>query len=190
MTELTTLADGGAGLVSYAAKANFRSLGKRFGKDTPRVAAAVAAADAAALADALAEGDATVEVDGLGAVSLSGDDVIVTETPQEGWAVAREGETVALDLTITPELTALGLAREAVRLVQDARKKAGLEVTDRIDLAWSATGPVAEALRTHEALIAGEVLAVSVSDALDDVPDGAQTTSEDGALTLRIRKAG
>ncbi len=190
VTELTTLADGGAGLVSYAAKANFRSLGKRFGKDTPRVAAAVAAADAAALADALAEGDATVEVDGLGAVSLSGDDVIVTETPQEGWAVAREGETVALDLTITPELTALGLAREVVRLVQDARKKAGLEVTDRIDLAWSATGPVAEALRTHEALIAGEVLAVSVSDALDDVPDGAQTTSEDGALTLRIRKAG
>ena len=190
VSELTTLADGGAGLVTYTAKANFRSLGKRFAKNTPRVAAAVAEADAAALAAALADGTASVTVDDLGEVALAGEDVIVTETPQEGWAVAREGETVALDLTITPELSALGLAREAVRLVQDTRKRAGLEVTDRIDLAWSATGEVADALRTHHDLLAGEVLAVSVSENLDDVPDGTESADETGALTLRLRRHG
>ena len=190
VSELATLADGGAGLVSYSAKANFRSLGKRFAKDTPRVAAAVAAADAAALAAALDEGEASVSVEGLGTVTLTSDDVIVTETPQEGWAVAREGETVALDLAITPELTALGQAREAVRMVQEARKRAGLDVTDRIDLAWSAEGDVAVALRTHRDLLAGEVLAVSISEDLADLPDGVETTSEDGTLTVRLRRRG
>jgi isoleucyl-tRNA synthetase len=186
---LTTLADGGAGLVSYAAKANFRSLGKRFAKDTPRVAAAVAAADAAALAEALAQGSATVKVDGLGSVALGPEDVVVTETPQEGWAVAREGETVALDLTVTPELTALGLAREVVRAVQEARKRAGLDVTDRIELAWAAGDDLAAAIRTHQTLIAGEVLAVQVTDDLDQVADGAQSSNDDLGLTVRLRRA-
>ena len=66
---------------------------------------------------------------------MSADEVLLTETPREGWAVATEaGETVALDLTVTPELRRAGLAREVVRLVQEARKTGGLEVTDRIDL--------------------------------------------------------
>ena len=194
VVELTTLSEGagegaGAALLSYSAKANFRSLGKRFAKDTPRVAAAVAAADAAALAAALTAGTAAVTVEGLGEVSLSEDDVIVTETPKEGWAVAREGETVALDLAVTPGLVALGLAREVVRAVQEARKNAGLAVTDRIDLAWEASAETAAAIRTHADLIAGEVLAVSLSDDLSQVADGVSSTSEDGSLSLRLRRA-
>jgi isoleucyl-tRNA synthetase len=129
-------------------------------------------------------------VDGLGEVALEPDDVVVTETPQQGWAVAREGETVALDLTVTPELTALGLAREVVRAVQEARKRAGLAVTDRIDLAWHAEGELAQAIRAHGALIAGEVLAVSMTDDLSKVPDGVESTSEDSSLTLRLRRSG
>lgn len=187
--ELTTLADGGAGLVEYQVKANFRTLGKRFARDTPKVAAAVAAADPAALAADLAAGRAAVAVDGLGEVHLDADDVIVTETPQEGWAVAREGETVALDLTLTPALVGLGTAREVVRIVQEARKRAGLEVTDRIELAWSAEGAVAEAIREHAASIAEEVLAVAVHDDLDRVIDGEQTMNGDPAVTLRLRRA-
>jgi isoleucyl-tRNA synthetase len=187
--ELTTLADGGAGLVSHAAKANFRSLGKRFGKDTPRVASAVAAADAAALAAALAAGTASVVVDDLGEVELAPDDVIVTETPQEGWAVAREGETVALDLSVTAELTSLGLAREVVRAVQEARKSAGLEVTDRIHLALSADDETAAAIATHADMIAGEVLAVSLTDDLDQLSSATESSSDDGALTIRLRRA-
>ena len=65
----------------------------------------------------------------------------LTETPREGWAVATDGgETVALDLELTPELRRAGLAREVVRLVQEARKTAGLDVTDRIELAGRPTG--------------------------------------------------
>ncbi len=189
VAELTTLADGGAGLISYSAKANFRSLGKRFARDTPRVAQAVASADAAELAAALALDEASVVVDGLGEVALTAEDVIVTETPHEGWAVAREGETVALDLTVTPELVALGRAREVVRAVQDARKRAGLEVTDRIDLAWQADDETAEAIRTHAAMIAGEVLALSMTDDLDALADATQTSTEDSSITLRLRRA-
>ena len=185
---LTTVSDGGAGLVRYQAKANFRSLGKRFARDTPRVAAAVAETDAAALATALADGQAAVWVDGLGEVALDAEDVVVTETPQEGWAVAREGETVALDLTVTRELAALGLAREVVRVVQEARKRAGLDVTDRIDLVWSATGDVAGAITEHQQTIAREVLATTVSDDLSSL-DGAETVNADPEVTIRLRRA-
>ena len=81
-------------------KANFRALGKRFGKSTPVVAAAVAGADAAWLVAAIrGRGPAVLEVDGVGPVELAEDDVIITETPREGWTVASDaGETVALDL--------------------------------------------------------------------------------------------
>jgi isoleucyl-tRNA synthetase len=78
---------------------------------------------------------------------------------------ADAGETVALDLTVTPELRRAGIAREVVRLVQDARKASGLEMTDRIALTWSASEPeVAEAVREHAAAVAGEVLATSFTE--------------------------
>jgi isoleucyl-tRNA synthetase len=71
------------------------------------------------------------------------------------------GETVAIDTTVTPELRREGLAREVIRLVQEARKNDGLDISDRISLRWSASDPeLAGALTEHAALIAGEVLAV------------------------------
>jgi isoleucyl-tRNA synthetase len=87
---------------------------------------------------------------------------VVTETPREGWAVASEGgETVALDLALTPELRRAGLARDVVRTLQEARKAAGLEVWDRIEVVWAADGELAEALRDHGPAVADEVLATS-----------------------------
>jgi isoleucyl-tRNA synthetase len=171
-------------LVERSAKGNFRALGRRFGKDTPKVAAAVAAAPADELAAALREhGTATVAVDGA-EVEVSAEEVLLTETPREGWAVATEaGETVALDLVVTPELRRAGLAREVVRLVQEARKAAGLEVTDRIDLGWAASGEVAEALREHAGLVAGEVLATSFAEG--ELGDGADVR-HDADLGLRF----
>ena len=176
----------GAGdLVDHSAKGNFRNLGKRFAKDTPTVAAAVAAADAGALAAALtADGSAKVEVPGLGEVEVTADDVIVSERPREGWSVVNEqGETIALDLEITPELERAGLAREVVRLVQEARKKAGFDVSDRIRLQWAADGTLAEALDEHADLVAGEVLAVEMARA---TPDGDGWAGDDD-LGLRYR---
>ncbi len=163
---------GSAGdLVEVAAKANFRNLGKRFGARTPTVAAAIAASDAARLSAELAQhGSATVDCDGP--VAVRPDEVIVTERPREGWSVVNEhGETVALDLTMTPELLRAGVAREAVRLIQEARKAAGLDVVDRIRLTWSADGATAAALREHQELVAAEVLAVQVAAQAEPGPD-------------------
>ena len=96
-------------------------------------------------------------------VSLGQDEVIVTQTPKAGWTVATDGgETVALEVTLTPELRREGLAREAIRLIQDARKSDGLDVTDRIALWWEASGPdLAAALTEQGPVIAAEVLATS-----------------------------
>jgi isoleucyl-tRNA synthetase len=154
---------GSAGdLVDYSAKGNFRALGKRFGKQTPLVAQAIADADAGVLAAALrADGKATVAFEG--GVEVSADEVIVSERPREGWSVVNEqGETVALDLELTPELVRKGLLRDVVRVVQEARKTAGLEVSDRITLTWTGTGEAADALREDAAFVADEVLATSV----------------------------
>ena len=167
VTGLDPLADAGD-LVDVTARPQFRALGKRFGPRTKEVAAAIGAADPAILAAALrADGQATVEVGGE-PVTLSADEVQLTETPRLGWAVATSGgATVALDLTVTPELRRAGLAREAVRLVQEARKTSGLSITDRIALWWTASDDdLAAALREHADTVAGEVLAASYTEGL------------------------
>jgi isoleucyl-tRNA synthetase len=139
-------------------------------------------------------------------VAVGPDDVIVTQTPRAGWAVATDaGETVAIDTTITPELRREGLAREVIRLIQETRKSDGLDVTDRIVLRWSVGGArgaraargargadLAAALTEHAGLIAGEVLAVEfgpieadAADVADAVPDDARE-HEDAELGLRF----
>ena len=137
MRTVDVLAAEGGELVDHTVKPNFRALGKRFGKSTPAVAAAITAADPEWLAGQMrSSATAPVVVDGE-TVTLQPDDVIITQTPRSGWAVATDaGETVALEVTITPQLRREGLAREVVRLVQDERKNAGLHVSDRISLWW------------------------------------------------------
>jgi isoleucyl-tRNA synthetase len=175
------LAAGGS-LVDTTAKANFRTLGKRFGKTVQAVAAAIAAADAAALSGSLRSSrTATVTVDGE-PVELSPDEVVITETPRSGWAVASDaGATVALDLEITPELRQAGVARDVIRLVQEARKSSGLDVSDRIVLRYQASVQTASALAEHGALVADEVLAVDLATG-----EGAGEPFTDDALELRF----
>jgi isoleucyl-tRNA synthetase len=147
-------------LVDHSAKGNFRSLGRRFGKQTPRVAEAIASADAEQLAERLAEHGSAV-VDFEGGVEVTSEDVIISERPREGWSVVNEhGETIALDLHLTPDLVRQGLAREVVRMVQDARKSNGFDVSDRIVLTWAGAGETAQALEEHAELVAREVLSV------------------------------
>jgi len=189
------LAEAGGELLEYRAKGNFRALGKRFGKRTALVADAIAAADAAALAAGLrTRGAAQVTVkDEAGqdeAVEVQPDEVIVTEVPREGWAVATaDGETIALDLAITPQLRQAGVARDAVRLIQDARKTSGLEVSDRITVLWHAAKPeTREALRVHGDAIAQDVLAVAFTGH-DGPLDGAPRPFRDEELGLEFSLA-
>jgi isoleucyl-tRNA synthetase len=116
-------------------------------------------------------------------------EVIVSERPREGWSVVNEqGETVALDLELTPALVRAGLAREAIRLVQEARKVSGFEVSDRIELWWAAEGELEQSLVEHRDLIADEVLATSISG---DPPSDASLQAhvdDDLGLTLWVRR--
>jgi isoleucyl-tRNA synthetase len=186
------LSSAGADLVEYSAKGNFRELGKRFAKQTPVVAGAIAAADAAELAASIkATGTATVVVDGEN-VEVGADEVLLSERPREGWSVVNEqGETVALDLEVTPELKQAGLAREVVRTLQEARKNAGLEVSDRITVWLDATdGELADALGKHSDEIAREVLATSLTRSAPPATDNlATSTDEDLGLTYWLTKA-
>ncbi|MDU3080716.1 MAG: DUF5915 domain-containing protein, partial [Cutibacterium avidum] len=154
-------------LVDHSAKGNFRALGKKYAKATPKVAAAIAAADPEWLASELAShGSVELEVPEVegGRAVVTADEVIVSERPREGWSVLNEqGETVALDLEITPELARSGQAREVIRFIQDSRKKAGLDVSDRICLSWQADGELAVAIEEHLDEITGEVLATSAN---------------------------
>ncbi|MEI8057574.1 MAG: isoleucine--tRNA ligase [Actinomycetes bacterium] len=185
--ELIALGDTAGDLVDVSVKANFRALGKRFGSATPTVAEAIAATDAEALVQALRGGQASVEVDGA-PVSLTADDVIITETPRVGWAVASDsGETVALDLEVTPALRRAGLAREMVRLIQDARKSAGFAVSDRISVWWRATDTdLADALREHGSMVADEVLATTFDEGASDGVLDTDVALVDEEFGLRI----
>jgi isoleucyl-tRNA synthetase len=180
-------------LVRHAVKANYRALGKRFGSGTQPVAAAIAATDPAALAaDLRTTGEVRLTVDG-GDVSIGPDDVVVSQTPIAGWTVASEGaDTVALEVTITPELRREGLAREFIRQVQDARKSDGFDVSDRISVRWSTADPeLSAALTEHQALISGEVLAVDFGHATQDeseYADAFRHESSDLALTFRLER--
>jgi isoleucyl-tRNA synthetase len=174
-------------LGSYELKPNYRTLGPRFGKLMPQVAAAVEALDADRVAVALREGRRVgVNVDGHDH-ELGPEDLLVGLRPLEGFQVEREaGHAVALDLAVDEALYREGLAREVIRAVQNARKDAGLEVSDRIDLALGGDRELLDAVREHEQVLAGEVLATSVRYDLDGA--GAPATVDGRPLTIAVSK--
>jgi isoleucyl-tRNA synthetase len=151
-------------LVSYAVKPNYRSLGPRFGKRMPQVAAAVAALDPVHVAAVMAEGgEVGIAIDG-DEHALGADEVNLSLQPLEGYEVEAEaGHAVALQLELDDELRREGLAREIVHAVQNARKEAGLEITDRIELSLGGDEELLAAARAHEDYVSGEVLATAVA---------------------------
>ena len=122
---------------------------------------------------------------------MSAEDVVLTETPREGWAVAHEaGVTVALDLHITPELRRVGVARDAIRQIQEARKSSGLDVADRIELRYQTSqDETSAALAMHGEVVAEEVLAVDFAEGKPSWSEAESFTDEAIGLTFWIRKA-
>ncbi len=159
-------------------KPNYRTLGPRFGKDMPTVAAAVAALDAASVAAALREGRPL-------AINISGhdhelhpQDLLLSMKPLEGYQIEREGShAVALELLIDDELRIEGWARDIVRAIQNARADAGLDVSDRIVLWLAGDDDLVGAARAHENYIAGETLAIQIHYGS---ADGAEPVTIDG----------
>ncbi|HEY7028585.1 MAG TPA: isoleucine--tRNA ligase [Gemmatimonadales bacterium] len=146
-------------LVRLRGKANFRALGKRFGKQTPAVAAAVSRLTPEQLQVLEGGGEATLEVDGSPTVYLS-DEVVVEREVATDLLVQSDGPYVAaLDPRVDPALRDEGLAREIVHHVQRLRREAGYRFADRIELGLEGPAEVLEASRAHAEFIRNETLA-------------------------------
>jgi len=174
-------------LVSYEVKPNYRSLGPRFGKRMPQVAAAVGALDPAHVATVMGDGgEIGINVDGDEHV-LGADELTLALQPLEGYEVEAEaGHAVALQLELDDELRQEGLAREIVHAVQNARKEAGLDISDRIELTLGGDEELLAAARAHEPYVAGEVLATAVAY---DAPDGAPVRVDGRDLQIAVTRA-
>jgi isoleucyl-tRNA synthetase len=184
--ELDFVSDESA-LVTYEAKPNYRALGPRFGKRMPQVAAAVAALDPAHVAAVMAAGGAVgISIDGKDH-RLGPEEITLALQPLEGYEVESEaGHAVALALELDEELRREGLAREIVHAVQNARKAAGFEVTDRIELGLGGDPELLAAARDHEAYLAGEVLATAVS--IGDWDGGVEAKIDGGELLISVSR--
>jgi len=142
-------------LVRLKGKAEFRSLGKRYGKDTPRAAVVVSQLTAEQLA-ALERGDPVR----VGEFELHPEDVLVTREVVSDWAVQADGPyVVAVDPRLSEDLIQEGLARELVHRVQRLRKEAGYEYTTRIELSVAGAADVVAAVSAFESFVEGETLA-------------------------------
>jgi isoleucyl-tRNA synthetase len=138
---------------------NARAAGPRLGKDVQLAIKGSKSGDWAVAEDgsvtagglALVEGEYTLET------------VAAESDGHSATGMLPTGGFVVLDTDVTPELAAEGLARDVIRAVQQARKEAGLEVSDRISLTVGGSAEVRAATQAHESLIAGETLATSVT---------------------------
>ena len=179
--DLADIADADGDLVDISIKANFKSLGAKFGKEVQDIAKAIAATNATEFVKGLRKtGSAKV---GTWEIDLA--DLVVTEVPKSGWMVAsHDGESVALDLSLTPELIEAGNVREVIRFIQERRKSDGFEISDRIKVRWNAELSVISAITNAKSHISDEVLA------LEFERDGSIATSEsDLGIEVVLEKA-
>ncbi|MBM4143793.1 MAG: isoleucine--tRNA ligase [Lentisphaerae bacterium] len=148
-------------LAALRAKANFKRLGPSLGPRMKAAAGAIARLSPEQIEELI--GGAAVTLDAGGEpLSVTAEDVVVEREPHAGLVVACEGELlVALETGLTPELEAEGLAREFVNKVQNMRKTAGLEVTDRIRVAYAGDEAVRAAVTAHAAYICAETLSLA-----------------------------
>jgi isoleucyl-tRNA synthetase len=182
-----TFASSSDALVTLRAKANFRALGKRFGKKTPLAAAAVDALGSDQLRAFAAGKPVAITVEGEPHALVADDLEIRTSAAGDLIVQESSGFVTAIDPTVTEDLRLEGLAREVISRVQRMRKDAGLAVSDRLRLHVSGDADVVAAVSRHGEWIAREVLATELvrdSDSLQD-HTAAETLDLDG-VTARV----
>ena len=180
------LKDGGD-RVAYKLRPNLPVLGPKFGREVGKIRGALDAADAPPIVRAMRAGEPVQ----LGEFELGGGDILVGVEAAEGWAAAEDGGYVALlDTTITEELRSEGFARELVRRLQDLRREADLEVSDRIEVRFASDGPaVAQAFAEHGTYIAEETLALEIEAGIKADWASADAKIDGLSVTLALRKA-
>ncbi|MTA31942.1 MAG: isoleucine--tRNA ligase, partial [Actinobacteria bacterium] len=157
VVDLADIADADGDLVNISIKANFKSLGAKYGKEVQDIAKAISATDATTLVKTLrASGTTTVAT-----WKIELEDLVITEVPKSGWMVAsHEGESVALDLALSQELIDAGNVREVIRFIQERRKSDGFEISDRIKVRWNTDPAIVSAITSAAKHISDEVLAL------------------------------
>ena len=179
------------GIITKKIKPNFKTLGKVYGPRMKNIAAAMAALDQSVISDiqrseaagtsytlSLADGD----------VVLAPGDYQISSEDMPGWLVASQGAlTIALDIEITPQLRQEGLSRELVSRIQNLRKTAGFEVTDRIDILIARNAALEEVLQRFGSYVCAQTLAREIR--FEDEPAGAVAVEwEDGTLPIAVVK--
>jgi isoleucyl-tRNA synthetase len=181
--------DSDAELVSYSIRPNFARLGKHFGKLMPDIKTELLKSDSAEIAK-LVQQNKTFELEIAGqTLQFEPDDIQLQTKSAEGYACSSaEGFLVALDTTLNEPLIIEGIARELVRTIQDARKSAELEISDRIELAITGSERVMNAMQEYRDYIMSETLAVQLGQTHYDDFDVNRTLADE-YWKISLRKA-
>lgn len=180
---VATSADESA-LVDRQAKANFKTLGRRFGKSMGEAARSIQELGPEQIERLL--GGGTIEVLGQ---TLAAEDVLITRQPRPGLEIATEGEvTVALDTRISEELRQEGIARELVNRLNNLRKSLGYEVDDRVTVRYrTEEAALAQAIAAQREAICDEVLALALEEAAPGEP-GEDLEVEGAVVRVSVAK--
>ena len=156
-------------LVKRSCKANFKVLGARLGKEMKLAAARIAALTAPEISAILNGKPLQLTLSDNSVAEISAADLIINREERPGLVASSEnGVTIALETALNDELEAEGLARELVSKLQNLRKECGFEVTDRINILYTATGKAAAAVEKYREYISGEVLGASLQSGPGD----------------------
>jgi len=165
-------------IVHKRAKPNFKAIGPKFGKTVQAVANAIKGFTIKEIRELETKGAVTIPVNG-GIVEVTRDDVEVFHEDIKGWHVeADQGLIVALDTTLTDDLIDEGLAREFINRVQNMRKEAGFQVTDRIRIYYTSDERLQQAITSMAEYIQSETLAVELSSTKNKIEHGKPYTAE------------
>ncbi|WP_103069258.1 isoleucine--tRNA ligase [Aquimarina sediminis] len=181
------LIDDASGILVKQIKPNFKTLGPRFGKDMKLISNKIQSFDQEVIKILEQTGHFDIEINDK-IITLGTDDVEISSQDIEGWLVANSGAlTVALDVSISPELKKEGIARELVNRIQNIRKDSGLEVTDKIEIVFLENQAIQDAIATNENYIKNETLTETIEFA-SDVINGTEIAFDDIATQLIIKK--
>ena len=159
------------GIITKRIKPNFKTLGPRYGKYMKQIAAMTAEFSQERIAQIEAAPETVLDL-GSEQITVTPADFEISSEDMPGWLVASEGKlTVALDITVTDELRAEGVARELINRIQNIRKESGFEVTDKIRVEIESKPAVVESVSRFADYIASQTLAVEVRTA--EAPAGA-----------------
>ena len=175
------------GLITKKLKPNFKTLGKKYGKQMKEIAAFFGDMDQTTIAAIERAGEYTLALPS-GDVVLATDDYTISSEDMEGWLVASEGQlTVALDVTITDELRREGVARELVNRIQNLRKDSGFDVTDRINVTIENLPEVADSLASFADYLKDQTLAINVTLG-KDFGGRKVEWEDDGEIEIKVEK--